>query len=1078
MSDDRLQTQDCLDAETLAAFIDGRLEPRDREAVEAHLADCEDCYEVWMESTAAHTTQTAARTRRPWLAGVALVAAVVVAAVWTWPVLRPRDPAIVARDGLVAAVGTARFSEARLSADFAWGQSPSATRGAVETPSVPLRQAALNAIGTVEEHPSPLAYRAAAAGHLVLGEYDNAVHALEFATTLAPDDGLIRLDLGAALLERFRHTQVPSDAAQALEATEHALSLLKANPSAMFNRALALEANGRFEDAVDAWDAFLVLDAASQWRTEAIDRQKRLRTRIGGPPLAETSSLSPDDVRALATDEPWRLLDYLDRVVIPAWIEGTLQGKRMALSEGVTVATVLKAHGRDHYPHDLLTGLDALSPGESSTAADALRTLQDARSEFNLSHYDKAATAATTAALGLRRVGLPTLDAEMQSAFANYFGSDRAQAVATGDQIARKAAPLGYLRISGRATYIAGQYQIGNVDLANGLATLERSADLYTRAGDRAQVAATRSLLMLASTSAGQTEDAWRHAADSASRLNGMASPRLRYMVLSNLHYHLRDSNLVHSAVALGPRVQAIADEWNDPVYSTDVALLQAGLHQRLRDDDGVRRVVADARAHAAQITSPETRAQYDHALDFELARAFHTRDSQTALSATNRIIDYLTSRQRPLLKAEAYLLRGRAHAALGDSDAAEADWAAGLAVVEHEQSLIDEPHLAIPRSDRQWDLYAALIDHRRDNARRSLEIAERARVHALLSRDVTAGFSEDVSDLRWLPADTTVIVYAVLSDALAIWTIRGGHVDIERRQLPGADLDRAVTRFTDALRTGGLSADERGLAELLLPTLPLTGGRLVVIPDGPLHRLPFAALRQADGRRLVEAVEVSSAPSLTWLKRSIEAPKAQHSRALLVGFGGARTELGLSALPRVSDEIRNIARVYGTEVTPVINTDATAETVTSLLPSHSVLHIAGHAIADNRRPWESRIFLAPKAGRSELTVSDIARLRLQPGSIVLLSGCSTAAGTVFRGEGVVSLARPFLAAGASAVLASLWPVRDDDAERVMVAVHQELARGASLVTALSIAQRAELQAHPTRWQPWIVLGGVAMETR
>jgi CHAT domain-containing protein len=206
--------------------------------------------------------------------------------------------------------------------------------------------------------------------------------------------------------------------------------------------------------------------------------------------------------------------------------------------------------------------------------------------------------------------------------------------------------------------------------------------------------------------------------------------------------------------------------------------------------------------------------------------------------------------------------------------------------------------------------------------------------------------------------------------------------------------------------------------------------------------------------------------------------PAAAAGPALIVGFGGARPEARLSALPRVADEVRELERLYGSAATALLGPDATAAAITAKAATHAVVHIAGHAVADNMQPWESRIFLAPAAGRDALTVADIGQLRLHPGSLVLLSACSTAAGSIFRGEGVINLARPFLAAGASAVLASLWPVRDDDAARMMVSVHRELIGGAGLSAALTTAQRAELQAHPDRWQPWMVLGTVGPGTR
>lgn len=1071
MSDDRRLTRGCLEAETLAAFMDGRLPASERAAVERHLAECEDCYEVWMEATA-HVVKS----RRPWFARGALVAAALLATVWLWPVLRPHTPER-ALDDLVAAVGTSRVNEARLSADFAWGESPSVTRGAASNLSVPIQQAALTASTVAEAQQTSFTYRVAAAGHLVLGRQDAAVEALETAATLDASDGLVQLDLGAALLERFRHRQLPSDAARALEATEHAVTLLGPHAAARFNRALALEATGRLEDAVDAWDAYLALDASSSWATEAVERRTRVRARIGGPPLTDVAGMTSEHLLALARVEPWRLLDYFDRVVVPGWTDAVLSGRPTTLSDGLAVAGALRAARRDLYPHDLLTALTALPPARHLDAAGGLRVLQESRTAFNLSRYAEAELAATKATAILKRLDVPTQDADMQAAFAHFFGADRVRAVHRSTQIAAVAGPRGYLRIAGRAAYMAGQRLTSNVDLTAGLAAYERAVDLYSRAGDRVQVAATRSQMMFAATSAGQYEDSWHHAAESVAALNSLATPRLRYMVLSNLQFHLRDAGRLHAAIALGVQVQTLADTWNDPVFSADAALLQAGFHQRLHQDDDVRRVVATARAHAARITDDETRAQYDHGLDFVEARAFHVRDVATALPALDRIFDYLMARDRPLLMAEARLLRGRAHAASGNPAAAEADWAAGLAVIEREQSLLKEPHLAVARADRQWDLYAALIIHHQHSGVHSLEVAERARARALLAAGPSAipadrVVADAVANVgTWLPPDVTVLAYAVLGDALGLWTVDRGQITFEHRPLPAGGLDTAVARFVNALGTEGVGADSQLLVSTLFPDRFAPGGRLVVIPDGPLNRLPFGALRLADGRLLVEAVELSLAPSLLALKQSIEAPRASRDHALLVGFGGERPELGLSALPRVSDEIRHIAAIYETKSTNLEGPTATADAVIARVQSHGVVHIAGHALADERRPWESRIFLAPAPQRAALTVSDIGRLRLQPGSLVILSACSTAAGTVYRGEGVISLARPFLTAGASSVLASLWPVRDDDAERVMVAVHRELARGASLAAALATVQRAEVQARPDVWPPWMVLG-------
>jgi CHAT domain-containing protein len=77
----------------------------------------------------------------------------------------------------------------------------------------------------------------------------------------------------------------------------------------------------------------------------------------------------------------------------------------------------------------------------------------------------------------------------------------------------------------------------------------------------------------------------------------------------------------------------------------------------------------------------------------------------------------------------------------------------------------------------------------------------------------------------------------------------------------------------------------------------------------------------------------------------------------------------------------------------------------------------------------------------------------------VVLSGCSTAHGQLRRGEGVLSLARPFLARGVPSVVATLWDIPDTSARALFIAFHRARARGVSDLAALRSAQLAMLSS-------------------
>ena len=105
---------------------------------------------------------------------------------------------------------------------------------------------------------------------------------------------------------------------------------------------------------------------------------------------------------------------------------------------------------------------------------------------------------------------------------------------------------------------------------------------------------------------------------------------------------------------------------------------------------------------------------------------------------------------------------------------------------------------------------------------------------------------------------------------------------------------------------------------------------------------------------------------------------------------------------------------------------------------------------------------------------TDLHREALKNVRIVVLAACDTASGRVSRGEGVFGLARAFLRAGASAVVASLWPIDDARSVELAVTLHKELRAGYSVSDALRRAQlRVQASGHsdPADWAALITLG-------
>jgi CHAT domain-containing protein len=150
-------------------------------------------------------------------------------------------------------------------------------------------------------------------------------------------------------------------------------------------------------------------------------------------------------------------------------------------------------------------------------------------------------------------------------------------------------------------------------------------------------------------------------------------------------------------------------------------------------------------------------------------------------------------------------------------------------------------------------------------------------------------------------------------------------------------------------------------------------------------------------------------------------------------------------------------------------------------LGAYSLLHLATHAIADESAPDRSAVLLAPSDGGDDglLTVPEIATLRLR-GKVVVLAACESSIGAVRRGEGVLSLARAFFEAGAPAVVGTLGPVRDPDAESFFGDFYDSLGGGRTLSGALAEAKRAAIRrgAPAVAWSKFVVVGNGAVTPR
>ena len=262
-----------------------------------------------------------------------------------------------------------------------------------------------------------------------------------------------------------------------------------------------------------------------------------------------------------------------------------------------------------------------------------------------------------------------------------------------------------------------------------------------------------------------------------------------------------------------------------------------------------------------------------------------------------------------------------------------------------------------------------------------------------------------------------------------------------------------------------------------------LKGDELLIIPDGLLGLVPFAAFVDKDSKYLSETFKIRIAPSLTTLKLINDCPENYHckSGALLVGnpcFEEITDLLGkpwFQPLPHAEKEVQMIGEIIN--ATPLVGKEATKDEVLKRIASVALVHIATHGSAETGdiclAPNPSRKYRKPEKEDYMLKMSDIKALKLRA-RLVVLSCCHSGRGKV-SAEGVVSIAWALLASGARSVLATLWAIGDEATMEFMKTFYKHLRDGDNASTALNKAMKclreSEKFSAPKNWAPFVLIG-------
>jgi CHAT domain-containing protein len=940
-----------------------------------------------------------------------------------------------------------------------------------------------------------------ALGLLLTGNVDEAIALLERLVRRPVPSAQLWSDLSGAYVLHAASMRAGEHEYwfRGLDAALRATRLGSVLAGTLVNKSLSLEGAGLHELANPAAAA-----GQSAPSPTAEQRWTDLRTTLDG--TTDANEVERVIAGPLTREFAQWLKEYLDDDVIPAWAEASTRGDRETarklFERATSIAHALERNG------DRLPARTAATLAQSASCPALLSghiAFGQGRRAYDVDRFAAAEQHLRQAAADLSSCGSAFADAARMHQSLALFNLRRLSVLVpllegVAQRIDRQPFPNLQARV--QWTLGAADFQQGRIEMA--LRRLERALAIYEQTGE------AENAMFVAATAAdvlrqlGDQRGAWLYLSRGLRHFPRSRVPLRQYVPLLIASMLTETYDLPYASLYLQDRALDVGRKRGIPGIIAEGLTRRASLRLKLDDPAGaaadldlagreLRRIIGPA-----QVTSLTAGATVVHA---QIAGI--TRPDEAAGMLEGAIA--ASEASHPARIPRLFLQLGRLAVRRASWEAARKYFDDGIARFEQRRAGVDSLAHRASFLDDGWDLYAERIEVLRAiGASQETLLAETDRLKGRSLRQPRQKHDR-VAPLASLRAalrpDDAVVSYAMLPSCTLLWLVTRDGIAMHQLAITPEELRTRVTEYRNLLAAdtadravAAPGSDEaieqlgRELFDALLgPVMPSLRGRtrLLIAPDGVLHALPFAPLLRPDRKYLIEQLEIITVPNLDALVQA--GPTADITRparaALVVGdpvVDRARFPY-LPALLSAGIEARSVAAHYGSSIVQ-LGAAATPASFHEAAEQVDIIHFAGHAIENVEYPWRSALLLTGTADDSGLVFGEeIARWRLSRVRLVVLAACQTGFGRVFRGYGAISLATPFLVAGASSVVATLWNVEDDHARLLFETFHQRQAAGDQPSQALRQAQLLLLTHHnpalrsPRVWGPYVTIGGAGL---
>jgi CHAT domain-containing protein len=425
--------------------------------------------------------------------------------------------------------------------------------------------------------------------------------------------------------------------------------------------------------------------------------------------------------------------------------------------------------------------------------------------------------------------------------------------------------------------------------------------------------------------------------------------------------------------------------------------------------------------------------------------------------------------------------------------------------IAAYNNLIIDENRKSIPDSSKISLWKDELFDMNREKEKVTGSIENVfPQYHELLRKTEPVALEQIQKQLK---NDETIVDYLISNQyeegkrKLYVFLISGNDLDFRELQLDSlfvrnAEIIRKTVNPTAANVSSGYSfigytnALNYMYLNLIRPVEGLfRGKKLIIIPDEEIGWLPFDAFLknkpepdQADYEGLNYLINYYTfsygySSSLIFSK-SISAFRKTKVLAfspdyLNVSLNGTK----ISSLNGAALEIKSIFKWFSGK--SYSGENATKTNFLNALHDPAILHLAMHSMSDSINSRYSYLMFDThnlSSTDGKLYNYEISLVRIKS-PMVVLSACNSGTGTLYYGEGLMSLARGFTLAGASSVIKTTWEINDEASASIMIRFYFYLSKGKEKNEAMHLAKSDYLKGsspefkNPYYWAAYEVLG-------